>query len=169
MPGLRIIMKTKIQISSTLKVKEESVEYKAGSCNSDILLWVVNSDGSILIKKPHRHKNKCEICELTIDANSIGECMMKLEKEAGILCEKSKVHKVYSHSYSPRLNKQFDVYFLTINLDSEHKEVVEDRFGGKFIDYRELMTHLGESKISSECKEALLNLISVLYDKYSYL
>lgn len=156
-------MKTKVVVKTTYQVSEPQTAYKAGSDCSNVLLWVVNSDGSILLKNSKRDSTDArKICELTLEAESLQEIIFKIEKETGILTHKTNVHKVNSTA-------NFEVYFLTVNLDKVHKEVVEDHFHGKFVDYRDVITSLKGTKITDTCKECVLNLISTLYEKYNFL
>ena len=61
------------------------------------------------------------------------------------------------------------MYMLCVNLDKEHKEFIQEQSNGKFVDYREVMNYLARFELTPNCKDKLLGLISVLYDKYSFL
>lgn len=156
----------KTQVKTILKVSEKEAKYEAGNSDKNVLLWVVNSDGAILLRNPKREQSANspqKICELTLEADHLKDLLFKIEKETGILTSDHNIHKIKNAS------KTYDVYFLNINLDKHHKEVVENHYNGKFIDYREIMNSLRGVKITSTCKESLLNLISTLYEKYNFL
>lgn len=156
----------KTQVKTILKVSETEAKYEAGNSDKSVLLWVVNSDGTILLHSPKEKDSSHlpqKICELTLEANNLKDLLFKFEKETGILISDHNIHKIKNSS------KTYDVYFLNINLDKMHKELVEEHYNGKFIDYREIMNFLKGTKITNSCKESLLNLISTLYEKYNFL
>ncbi len=162
-------MKSNRQINSITKLKEPEVKYKSSGCDVNILLWVVNMDGTILVKKPTKSQGSSnEVCDLTVNGETLKHALLNLEYSTGILCEQSNTSEVYSSNTNDGSNN-YKVFFLTLDLDEIHKDIIEDKFKGKFIDYREILTNLNKESLTTECKEALLNLISVLYEKYSFL
>jgi hypothetical protein len=162
-------MKTKAQTITKLEISDKQEVYpKKSPLDYKVLLWIVNSDGSILLKRQSPSVEISELCSMTINTNALEEALFKLENDAGILCHSENVRKIYEYS-SMESDILFDVFFLTVNLDEEQMEIVEDRFNGKFIYFRDIMNNLSTNSISNECKEALINLLDVLSEKYKYL
>lgn len=158
----------KITYKTASVVKEATVDYKSkkNSKSNICQIWIINSDGEVLIKKTKRSDKIISASALTIQADCSDDMFRLVESVTGILCSKDYMREAYEFE---RNDKRICGYILATNLDETHKEVIEDRAAGRFIDYRELMSKLSNRRLSDDCKESILYLISVLYDKYTYL
>ncbi len=157
----------KITYRTASVVKDRSIDYKSLNKQENIChIWIINADGGVLIKKTKRSKEILDTASVTIQSDCSDTTFKMIESATGILCSKDYMREAYEFE---RNGKRICGYILATHFDEQHKELVEEKSNGKFIDYRELMSKLATRKLSDDCKESLLYLISVLYDKYSYL
>lgn len=144
-------------------VRENETKYTAVK-SKEVQLWIVNTDGGVLIK--NQSGDISSICNLTISGISKEDIYKKVGSEVGILCSAEYLKPCFNTIIN---DCEVDAYLIAINLGAEHKELIESKFNGTFIDYRELMSALSKRNICNSCKESLLNLISTLYDKYNFI
>jgi len=149
-------------------VRETTSEYSPEDGNKKVLVWILTTDGEMLIKTPKKQKGHIRITGLTIHNGTLNGTIHKVEKETGILCNSELFRKALSSKSTVNDHITYDMYLLCVNLDKDCKEFIEDQSKGKFVDYREVMNYLSSYELSGNCKDKLLSLISTLYERYSF-
>lgn len=159
-------MNTKQKINTL--VNDKISDYKNESIKSKILIWILTMDGEILIKNPDIESNSIRVTSLTMHSSSIKGAIKRVEKETGILCNSELFKKLLTSKSISNEEISYEMYTLCINLDKEHKDLIEEIAKAKFIDYRDLMTYLADYDLTLNCKDKLLTLISSLYENYTF-
>ena len=120
-------------------------------------IWLVNTLGYILIRKDANQYTPIRLNNLTLEAASLDDLIRQVEVNWGILCSKEDLKEIYSINTS---NEIVWGNILMLNLSWEQKSLIESKYNGVFVNYRELEGMLPE--LQEDYKEALYYLIAEL-------
>lgn len=130
------------------------------------IIWVLSTNGEVLIKDVASSKTEMKIGDLTIVAKSLKDGIHAVERQTGVLGHEEMYRKLFSPKNIVPGNS-CEMYVLPLNINKECKEIIKDTFEGVFIDYRDLMSHLSKLNLTTDCKEYVLTFISEVYETYT--
>jgi hypothetical protein len=132
-----------------------------------VQLWITTPQGEVLIRKFNQKAETLETKDLIIESTDVISAIRQVENTANILCSKENLLGAYSLE-SKAEHLTVNGYILNVKLDPFHKEIIEDNFKGKFIDYKELASMFSGFKVDMNFKEALYNLMSILDQRHTF-
>lgn len=143
---------------SVIDIKENTntfIRNITPSNKNNILLWVVNSDGSILIKNKDVD-NSLSVDKITITGFDIQDVISKLPNTNNLEISEEKLILVEKKAFG----RKYNTYFLMTNFSYFEKKDIEKRYDGKFIHYISIVEALSKNRIIPKYKELFLTLIT---------
>jgi hypothetical protein len=128
-------------------------------------IWLVNTFGYVLIDKSAKFSNPIHINNLTLESDNLDDLIKLVETSWGILCSKEDLKLIYSIHSDSEITKG---NLLMLNLSWDQKTLIENRCGGKFVNYRELEDKFGEHIEDDNLKESFYSLIAELDNVYGH-
>lgn len=132
-----------------------------------VQIWITTSNGEVLIKDFDQTNTTIDLQKVSIESNNLNSAIKEVEKATNILCSKDDLSEAYCLESNPD-HQEVDGYILCINLNTDYKSIIEDKFKGRFVDYRELTSLLTNYKLDMRFKEAFYSLVSILEQKNSF-
>jgi hypothetical protein len=132
-----------------------------------VQIWITTSNGEVLIKDFSQNQNTIALNMVAIESRDINSAIKEVEKSTNILCSKDNLSEAYCLEENSE-HSGVEGFVLSINLNDEHKSLVEEKFKGKFIDYKELTALLMNYKLDINFKEAFYSLIFLLEQRSSF-
>jgi len=134
------------------------------------IIWLVDQQGEILIKKHGKRMKNLSSSDLTVESDNYPNMIKQIELEWGIGCTDENIKEIYNFESS---DEKGTIYVLELDLDTELKECLIDKTGGKLIGFQDLDRYIDYS-INPEEKEAsfleaFIGLISYLEQRYGLL
>lgn len=148
------------------KTNYTNVQVNEKIFTGSVQIWLITTNGEVLVKKDRNIKNEVEIANLTIQASNIAEAVREIDTKWGILCSAEDLEKIYSFkSESSHRKSEIQGFVLQMNIDLKHYCLIKERGFGEFIDYVYLEDLIKGHKQGHDFKEAFVRFLEFMSNK----
>jgi hypothetical protein len=132
-----------------------------------IHIWIITPEGEVLIRKFSQNHEPLRLNDITIESHDLCSAINLVENKTNILCSKDDLQAAYCLEItSEHIN--VNGFALSLKLDDQHKELIEEKYKGEFVDYKDLPTLFKEKNIDLNIKEAMYSLVAWLDQKQTF-
>lgn len=143
-------------------MQDYSINQNIKSNDSICSIWLVNKNGDILIKNIN-NKELLDISDVTLKADSLYNLVRSIEDKWGIMILSENLEEI--HTFRNDLG-YFTVYILKMTLNREAELLVEEKFNGIFVNFRDIDARFNYSRKTPEFLESFTALVAKLDEEF---